>query len=194
MLKKLRLNEFHLYRYQDQEPSNLKNFVETSELLQPPKHIRIGRKDYILVNEMNGTLHILSRTGDIRVPAKKDFSFSTNKWYQYKNLFTTTNMNGELIQINESGQITTKDLELTENHSFVANNETMVTFNENELSINGKKANLDYGLYTSPQLIEAKNTHYIAITDTQTSKVYLFDTNANLIEEMSVAHVSLGFL
>ena len=135
---------------------------------------------------MNGTLHILSRTGDIRVPAKKDFSFSTNKWYQYKNLFTTTNMNGELIQINESGQITTKGLELTENHSFVANNETMVTFNENELNINGKKANLDYGLYTSPQLIEANNTNYIAITDTQTSKVYLFDTNANLIEGFPV--------
>ena len=54
------------------------------------------------------------------------------------------------------------------------------------MSINGKKANLDYGLYTSPQLIEANNTYYIAITDTQTSKVYLFDTNANLIEGFPV--------
>ena len=179
-------NEVMMFNKEGRKVKGFKFSKTDSELLQPPKHIRIGRKDYILVNEMNGTLHILSRTGDIRVPAKKDFSFSTNKWYQYKNLFTTTNMNGELIQINESGQITTKDLELTENHSFVANNETMVTFNENELSINGKKANLDYGLYTSPQLIEANNTYYIAITDTQTSKVYLFDTNANLIEGFPV--------
>ena len=179
-------NKVMMFNKEGRKVKGFKFSKTDSELLQPPKHIRIGRKDYILVNEMNGTLHILSRTGDIRVPAKKDFSFSTNKWYQYKNLFTTTNMNGELIQINESGQITTKDLELTENHSFVANNETMVTFNENELSINGKKANLDYGLYTSPQLIEANNTNYIAITDTQTSKVYLFDTNANLIEGFPV--------
>ena len=179
-------NKVMMFNKEGKEVKGFKFSKTDSELLQAPKHIRIGRKDYILVNEMNGTLHILSRTGDIRVPAKKDFNFSKNKWYQYKNLFTTTNMNGELIQINESGKITTKDLELTENHNFVANNQTMVTFNENELSINGKKANLDYGLYTSPQLIAANNTNYIAITDTQTSKVYLFDTNANLIEGFPV--------
>ncbi|MBW2963020.1 hypothetical protein [Mesonia aestuariivivens] len=179
-------NQMSMLNKEGKKVNGFKFSTTDSELLQSPKHIRIGRKDYILVNEMNGTLHILNRTGDIRVPAKKDFNFSKNKWYLYKNLFTTTNINGELIQINESGKITTKDLKLTENHNFLANNTTLISFDENELIINGKKAHLDYGLYTSPQLIETNNKTYIAITDTQTSKVYLFNNNANLIEGFPV--------
>ena len=81
---------------------------------------------------------------------------------------------------------TKKDLKLTENHNLVANNTILVTFNENELSINGKIVNLDYGLYTEPQLIEINNKAYIAITDTQTSKVYVFDKDANLISGFPV--------
>jgi len=157
-----------------------------SDLLQPPKHIRIGTKDYILVNETNGTLHILSRTGEVRVPAQKDFQFSSNKWFQYQNLFSTTNLKGELIQITENGKISTKDLSLSDNHHAIANNKILVTFNENELNINGKKVNLDYGLYTKPQLLEVNNSVYISLTDTQTSKVYVFDKNANLLEGFPV--------
>ena len=139
-----------------------------------------------MVSEANGNLHILSRTGETRVPTQKEFQFSNNKWYQYQNLFTTTNLKGELVQVNESGKNTKKDLKLTENHNLVANNTILVTFNENELSINGKIVNLDYGLYTEPQLIEINNKAYIAITDTQTSKVYVFDKDANLISGFPV--------
>ena len=179
-------NHISMYDKEGKKVNGFKFSKTGTELIEAPKHIRIGKKDYILANEINGTLHILSRTGEVRVPAKKDFNFSDNKWYLHKNLFTTTNINGELIQINESGKITTKDLKLNESHSFIADNEISVTFNENELNINGKKANLDYGLYTKPQLIEINNKKHIAITDTQASKVYVFDANANLLEGFPV--------
>jgi len=179
-------NEILMFNKEGKKVNGFQFSKTDSDLLQPPKHIRIGSKDYILVNESNGTLHILSRTGEVRVPAKKDFQFSNNKWYQYQNLFSTTNLKGELIQITENGKISTKDLKLNDNHQSIANNKLLVTFNENELNINGKKVNLDYGLYTSPQLLEVNNNIYIALTDTQTSKVYVFDKNANLLEGFPV--------
>ena len=179
-------NRVDMFTKEGKDVKGFKFSKTDSEILQAPKHIRIGRKDYILVSEANGNLHILSRTGETRVPTQKEFQFSNNKWYQYQNLFTTTNLKGELVQVNESGKNTKKDLKLTENHNLVANNTILVTFNENELSINGKIVNLDYGLYTEPQLIEINNKAYIAITDTQTSKVYVFDKDANLISGFPV--------
>ncbi len=179
-------NRVDMFTKEGKDVKGFKFSKTASEILQAPKHIRIGRKDYILVSEANGNLHILSRTGDTRVPTQKEFQFSNNKWYQYQNLFTTTNLNGELVQVNESGKITKKDLKLSENHSLVANNTVLVTFNENELTINGKIVNLDYGLYTEPQFIEINNKAYISITDTQTSKVYVFDKDANLISGFPV--------
>ena len=41
--------------------------------------------------------------------------------------------------------------------------------------------NLDFGLYTAPKLFYIHNKIYVAITDTQASKVYVFDSQAELL-------------
>ncbi len=146
-----------------------------------PKHIRIGRKDYILIPEETGKLNILSRTGKTRVPVKEKLNFSDNEWYEYEQRFTSTNTSGELVQVDENGKIQKKELKLSENHQIDATEKSLVTLSENILNIKGNEINLDFGLYTAPEIFYIDNKIYVSVTDTQAHKVYLFDSNGKLL-------------
>ncbi|WP_029037976.1 hypothetical protein [Salinimicrobium xinjiangense] len=157
-----------------------------SEIIKPPKHIRIGRKDYILIPESSGRLNILSRTGKIRVPVKEKIDFSENDWYDYNDNFVSTNASGKILKLNEQGSIKTEDLDLAENTRITATAKTLVTLSENQLSIKGNTVTLDFGLYTEPQIFYINNKIYVSVTDLQSQKVYLFDSNAELLNGFPV--------
>lgn len=157
-----------------------------AEIVKAPKHIRLGTKDYILIAEESGKLNILSRQGNIRVPVNETFEFSENEWYGHQGKFISSNPNDNLIEITQSGAVSYKNSGLAENNRVVADDENLVYLNENELSINSKIVNLDFGLYTDPQLFTFRNRSLIAITDTQTQKVYVFDARAELLEGFPV--------
>ena len=152
-----------------------------ARIAQTPKHIRIGRRDYILVPEESGKLNILSRTGKMRVPVKEKLNFSENEWYEYEQKFTSTNTSGELVKIDEQGKIQKKDLKLSENHQIDATEKSLVTLSENILNIKGHEISLDFGLYTAPEIFYINNKIYVSVTDTQAHKVYLFDSNGKLL-------------
>ncbi|KAA1242838.1 ribonuclease HII [Aquimarina sp. RZ0] len=168
--------------------------TETTIIL-PPKHIRIGSKDYILISEENGKLNILDRLGRKRVSVKEKINFSQNQWNQYQNKFTSITKDGKFIQIPSDGSILLQDIDLKENSSLVATNKTLVTLSENKLSIKGKTLELDFGVYTKPQLFYIQNKIYVSITDIQANKVYLYDSNAELFPNFPVygnSKISLG--
>ncbi|MUP47400.1 hypothetical protein E0K83_16790 [Gramella sp. BOM4] len=157
-----------------------------SEIVLPPKHIRLGTKDYILVAEQSGRLNILSRQGDIRVPVSENIEFSDNNWYGYKDSFVSSSTLNDLIKISQQGKLSKENLGLAENNRIVAKDDLLVYLNENELNINGSKVELDFGLYTDPQLFEIKGKEYIAITDLQAQKVFVFNSKAELLEGFPV--------
>ena len=157
-----------------------------SKVIKAPKHIRLGTKDYILIAEETGKLNILSRQGTIRVPVSEKLDFSENEWFGYQNSFVSTNPTQSLIKISQNGTVSSTDLDLAENNRVVADRNNLVYLNENELSINSKTINLDFGLYTDPQLFTVRNRTLIAITDTQTQKVYVFNDKAELLEGFPV--------
>ncbi len=166
-----------------------------TNLVLPPKHIRIGSKDYILISEENGKLTILDRLGRIRVHVKDKINSSTNSWYQYQNKFTSITKEGNLIQVQSDGSISYKNQIHEDNSKLVATNKTLVTFTENKLTIKDKTIELEYGVYTSPQLFYIDNKIYITITDIQSKKVYLYDSNAELFPNFPVygnSAISLG--
>ena len=178
----------------DRKGKSVKGFnfsKTTSEIIQPPKHIRIGRKDYIVIPETSGKLNILSRTGKIRVPVKENLEFSNNAWYGYNGNFVSTNTWGQIIKISEKGNLKKEDLGFAENTRITATEKTLVTLSENELSIKGNSVTLDYGLYTAPQIFYLNNKIYISVTDLQAKKVYLFDSNASLIKGFPIYGNSL---
>lgn len=152
-----------------------------SEIVQGPNHIRLGRKDYILVPESSGMLNILSRTGKIRVPLKENLDFSENEWYEYNGDFVSTNAAGRVVKIGENGSIKREDLDLAPGTRITATAKTFVSLSENELSIGKNSVTLDFGLYTNPQIFYINNKIYVSVTDLQAHKVYLFDSNVTLL-------------
>ena len=45
---------------------------------------------------------------------------------------------------------------------------------------------LDFGLYTAPRIFYVNNKFYATVTDLQASKVYLFESNGDLISGFPV--------
>lgn len=150
-------------------------------IIKAPKHIRLGNKDYILIQEESGRLQILSRQGSIRVPITSNFNISENDWYGYQSNFITTQPESNLIEVYQNGKVNLKNLDLAENNRLVANEDHLVYLNENELTINNSSVSLDFGLYTNPQLFLIGRKTYVSITDTQAKKVYVFNENAELL-------------
>jgi hypothetical protein len=150
-----------------------------------PQHFRIGSKDYITIKTEN-KLYIVDRTGKTRITPKTNGSFSSEAIYLYNNKFTTTTNTGDLISIDTNGNAATVNLNLSEVHHIEASSKTLVTQSENKLTIKGRTIELDYGNYTKPQLFYLKDKIYVAITDLQTQKIFLYDSQAQLIQNFPV--------
>jgi hypothetical protein len=152
-----------------------------NDFISPPQHFRIITKDYITFQESNGKLHILSRTGEPRITVKENIQFSNNDIYIHNNLFTTSDRDGNLIQIDSKGQIEKTKLPVTENHSVTMTSKTLVSFFENKLRIKDKTIELDFGSYSKPEIFLIRNKIYVTLTDKDAQKVYLYDSNAKMI-------------
>jgi hypothetical protein len=152
-----------------------------NDFIKPPQHFRVRTKDYITFQESNGKLHILSRTGKPRITPKQNIQFSRNTMYIYNNLFTTSDRNGNLIQVDGKGQIQKTKLPVEESHDVVMTSKTLVSFFENKLRIKDKTVELDFGSYSKPNIFYIRNKIYVTITDKDAQKVYLFDSNAKPI-------------
>lgn len=161
------------------------------QILAPPKHIRLGTKDYILITEASGKLHILNRTGTRRVPVRETIAFSENQWFKYNDEFISTTEEGELIRIDQNANISREQLELGIGHKIHATAKTLATISDNELTIKGKTVNLDFGLYTRPRIFYINNKLYINVTDLQAKRVFLFDSNAELLPGFPVYGASV---
>ena len=150
-----------------------------------PKHFRISRKDYIVYSQ-GEYIEILNRQGRIRIPVKTKIRFSNNAIYLYKNQFTTTNTLGELVQINTNGIVSKKPLKLPDNHSITTTSKTLVSLSDNTLNIRNRRIDLDFGNYTQPRIFYLNDKIYVSVTDQQSNKVYLFDSQAKTIPNFPV--------
>ncbi|WP_452225321.1 DUF3352 domain-containing protein [Lacinutrix chionoecetis] len=150
-----------------------------------PQHIRIGNKDYILV-KTDSRLYILSRRGKTRVKVKSNLTFSNEAVYNYNNTFTTTTADGNIVSIDQNGGVSTKDANLSKNHHIATTTKTLVSQSENILNIRSKTLELDLGNYTAPKIFYLKDKIYVSVTDLQSQKVLLFDSQAKPIKNFPV--------
>jgi len=172
----------------DQKGKTVKGFLfknAESALIHQPQHIRIGRKDY-LIFKTNKKLYILDRTGKTRVSPKKDYNYSTQAVYLYNNRFTTTTKDGKLVTIDTKGGTSEQNVNLTDIHNIETTSKTLVSQSENKLSIKTKTLELDYGNYSDPEIFYINDKIYVSVTDLQSKKVYLFDSQAKSIANFPV--------
>ena len=163
-------------------------------IINQPTHIKISSKDYITFKTQN-TLYILDRIGNSRITPKTSATFSSEPVFLYNDAFTTTTANGDLMSVETNGNTALLNLNLTEKHHIDATSKTLVTQSENKLTIKGKTVELDFGSYTAPKLFYINDKIYVAITDMQAHKVYLYDSQGSLLSNFPVygnSTVALG--
>ena len=152
-----------------------------ASIIAAPKHIRLQSKDYILIPLENNTLRIVSRTGKDRVKVKGKIAFSDNEIFSYLNTFSTTDQDGNLIQVDTKGNKVSSALQLKLGHRIDATTKTLVTLSENKLNIKGIPITLPFGNYTAPKIFYLNNTLYFSTTDASEKKVYLFYSNGETV-------------
>ena len=152
-----------------------------ADILNPPVHIRIKGKDYILLQLKNGELKILNRRGKERISVKKNIDFSNNNFFSFMDLFTTTDINGNLIQIDMNGNVVQNSYNLEDNNTIEVRMDNILIHSGNSININGKIINLPPGRYTKPKLFNYKELVYISITDEKESKIYLFNNEGDMV-------------
>lgn len=179
-------NKVFMYDRKGKIVSGFKYTKANSPIVGAPKHLVIGNKDHIVFKLADGSLKILNRMGDVRVKVPEKFEFSENEVFIYKNQFTFSDKNGLLHQIDQNGKTNASTLQLNKEHGLVSTQKTLIYQNDNELSIKGKKVELDLGIYTRPKVFLIKNKIYISVTDIQNEKLYLFDSQAVPIKNFPV--------
>lgn len=156
-------------------------------ITHPPKHVRVGKKDYIVVNESNGGVHFLNRTGKTRLKPNKTPKQTSQEWFWYANAFCTLNENNTITQVKTDNTVSYLPSKLKlKNAIATATAKTWVSFIENTLSIKNNIVELEYGRYTAPNIYLVNNKIYVTITNMDTKKVYLFDSNAKPIKGFPV--------
>jgi len=157
-----------------------------SDIVLPPQHIRMGNKDYIVIAEQNGHLNILHRTGKVRVPLSKKFEFSEIPIEEEGSSFVVITKDNNKISISQTGKTTTQTLDVSNSYGFVVNGNVKATMDDNLLRINGKLTELPFGIYTQPKIFTVNRNKYITTTETQESKVYVFDASGDLLNGFPV--------
>jgi hypothetical protein len=145
------------------------------------QHIRFGNRDYLVFRLEDGTLKILNRVGQVRIPITDKFEFSGNEVFPYNDRFTFTDKTGNLVMIDERGKISRTSLSLSPDHGMDATGKSLVYMNDNVLNIKGNEVVMDYGVYTAPRIFYIYDKIYVGITDLQSHRTYFYDSNADPI-------------
>ena len=169
--------------FYDRELKRVKgfDFQPDEKLRKRLEHIRIGKKDFIIAEYGEDKAKILNRRGEVRVDPDTDIAFSHNGIFEYNDKFITTSKQGSIIKIDQEGKTKKRDLASSEDHLFTASHQNWTMIDENRLIINNNERELDYGLYTKPQIHQLNERVLISFTDIQAGKIYLFNDQAELL-------------
>jgi len=173
-------NALLMYNKNGKNVNGFKYRKSSSAITTQPKHFKINNKDYIVFGA-GTSLKILNRKGQSRITVKESIDFSKNEIFKYKNTFTTTTSQGDLVQVNLKGLVSKQSLNLSSSHHIETTNKTLVTLSENKLTIKQKSKALDYGNYTHPKIFYLNDKIYVSLTDLQVQKTYLFDSQLKTI-------------
>ena len=174
--------------------SGFKYTEAQNDILDPPKHIRIGQRDYLVFKLADGTLKILSRVGSDRITVNESIEFSDNEVYLYRNKITLTDKAGTLYGIDTDGKVSKSKLNFNEEHKIDATSKTLATLNENSLTIKGRSRELELGVHLKPVIFYIYDKIYVSSTDIQNGQVHLFDSSNRIISGFPVFGNSMADL
>ncbi|MGK0386981.1 MAG: hypothetical protein ACI849_001600, partial [Patiriisocius sp.] len=87
-----------------------------STIIGVPQHIRLQNKDYLVFQQKNGSLSILSRTGKERVKVSQKLKLTGNSILKTRTSFVLITKDNEQKTISQKGDISTKKLNTTNDY------------------------------------------------------------------------------
>ena len=175
-------NIIEMFDSRGKKVSGFKPYVFESNIIKDPVHIRIDRKDFIVVQLENGELKILDRRGRDRINVDQKIQFSENSIYSYMKTFTTTDNQGNLIQIDMDGKLSKKSLNISSDNLIDIKNDNLVYISENILSIKGINITLPFGRFSKPKIFNESLRMLIGISDLSENNIYLYEDNGELVK------------
>lgn len=173
----------------DNSAKIVKGFTFTkaqAPLVFAPKHFRMGNKDYLVFAQSNGKLSIKSRVGKDRVTVNSTFNFGTIAPLAEDGSFVIITKDNTKETISSSGRVSSKNLGVSNDFALSIVGKTKVSLDDNLLRINGRLIELPFGIYAAPRIFSHRRTIYIALTDTQTNKLYLYNTSGELLPNFPI--------
>jgi len=162
-----------------------------SALAIPPQHIRIGNKDYLLFAESGGKLNILSRTGSERISVSEKFDFGSQPIVSENEGFVFYTNDGKKVYIDQSGKVSKESLSGTSSAYKIVRGRTQVTLEDYVLQINNRRIELPFGMYDTPVISVSNQRILIAVTDKQENKVYVYNSQGQLLPNFPVYGTSV---
>ncbi len=166
-------NKVVLYNVQGKIIKDFKSPRLTEKLQSPPQHIRIGRKDYILLQQVDGTLHIVDRRGNPRIKIKDKIRLKTGKWFKHKNSFVALASQGKIISLSTGGKITYPYPEENQLTQALFSEQNRFTTDGEKVYLNGQKLSLPQGVYTHLQHYSWNGKDHWATYDRSTHTTFI---------------------
>ena len=164
-------------------------YEKSSNIIYSPKHYRIKNKDIIAVKTEKG-LKILNRRGKIRIKIKDNIKFSNTDVFRFNNYLICTSEKGNLVQIDMNGSVSTRKLNLSNNHKINSKYNLVSIIDGNKLTNLNKSIDLPFGNYSDPLIFSYNKRKKFSIFDNQSKKIYLFDDKLNLVESFPLYSIS----
>src|SRR5690554_4455769 len=184
-------NEILMYDAKGKTVSGFTFKKAGSALVLPPQHIRIGNKDYLLFAESGGKLNILSRTGSSRISVSEKFDFGSQPIVSENEGFVFYTNDGKKVHIDQSGKVTKEQLSSTSSAYKVVRGRTQVTLEDYVLQINNRRIELPFGMYEAPVISVSNQRILIAVTDRQENRVYVYNSQGQLLPNFPVYGTSV---
>lgn len=173
----------------DSKGKSVKGFTfkkAKSTIIGVPQHIRLQNKDYLLFQQKDGTLSILSRTGKQRINISEKLQLTGNPVQKTRTSFVLLTKDNEKKTISQRGKISTKKLQTSNDYYLNVVKNNTISLTDNQLRVNGKLIELPFGIYTAPTVYYANNKGYIGFTETQEKKLYVYDFKGSLYKGFPV--------
>ena len=156
-----------------------------------PSHFQVFDKDYILISEANGTIHLLNRKGQERVKIKDKIHLGHNPISLLKGSnnedcrFITLNKEGQLLYIDLSGNIDTLKIQkLSPEDTYIQDEKCTVILQKNKLTINQSQYTFKVPPQSKPKIIHLDNEDYLIGIHHKTEQlVYLFNHYGEIVQQ-----------
>ncbi len=148
----------------------------------PPKHIRIGTKDYLLFLLENGQLQILNRTGKVRIPVTEQFDFGSELPVKHEGKIVFWTREGSQIQISPDGSVVKLTAKSPAQYRLVYYGPHTIEFDDPLLRIDQHFIELPLGNYLGPQVFKFGNKLRTVMIDQDTQNIFVYHSEGRLVK------------